>query len=262
MIAVLSPAKALDFETPPTTENYSTAPLLQDADRLIERCRELGAGDLKKLMKISDKLAELNVQRFADYEPPLYPGPEVKQAALAFNGDTYTGLDASSFTDADLAFAQDHVRILSGLYGVLRPLDLIRPYRLEMGSSLSNERGKNLYEFWGSRLSELLNEALDGHASRTIVNCASNEYFGAVDLDALDAQVITPVFKDRKDGKLRVVSFYAKRARGAMAAYIVRQRVEDPVELREFTYEGYAYDDALSDGTSLVFTRDAPPKKG
>lgn len=256
MIAVLSPAKALDFETPPTTELYTTAALLDRADELVDRCRTLSAKDLQGLMKISDKLAELNVERFADYERPLYPGPDTKQAALAFAGDTYTGFDAGSMSEADLSWAQDHVRILSGLYGVLRPLDLMRPYRLEMGSRLKTDRGSNLYEFWGSSLAESLSDALDRSGPRVLVNCASKEYFGAVDLDALGARVITPVFKDRKGDAYRVISFWAKRARGAMASYMVRHRVDDPEGLKEYDFEGYAFDEGLSEGDEWVFTRD------
>ena len=261
MIAVLSPAKSLDFTTPPSTELYSTGDFLDQADLLVERARQLKPKQLSKLMSISDKLAELNHERFAEYEAPLEPSAQTKQAALAFTGDTYVGFDAPSMSDDDLAFAQQHVRILSGLYGLLRPMDLIRPYRLEMGSSLKNSRGKNLYAFWGDRLGEALGEALEESGSRVVVKCASNEYFSAVEGKIPDARVITPVFKDWKNGQYKIISFYAKQARGAMAAHMVRNRITSPDELKTFDWGGYAWSEDMSDGDEWVFVREAPTPK-
>lgn len=255
MIVLLSPAKSLDFESPNPVESYSVPDFLEETDTLISRCRKLSENQLKKLMGISDKLAALNAQRFTDYERPEVPDSTARQAALAFTGDTYVGLDASTMSDADLAFAQDHVRILSGLYGVLRPLDLIRPYRLEMGSKLNTRGAKNLYEFWGPTPAKAISEALEGHESPVIVNCASNEYFKAVDTKALGARVITPVFQDFKNGKYKVISFFAKRARGAMAAYVVRNRITNPDDLLAFDWGGYAYAADLSTDDAPVFTR-------
>ena len=255
MIVVLSPAISLDFQSPSSSELYSVPNFLDHADELIARCRELSADDLKDLMGISDKLAQLNVQRFADYEQPLYPAARSKQAALAFAGDTFMGLSAESFSDAEHEWAQAHVRIISGLYGLLRPMDLIQPYRLEMGTRLSTLRGDDLYGFWGSTLAEALSDTLDASPSRTIVNCASKEYFKALATEALDARVVTPVFKDLRKGKYRVISFFAKRARGAMAAFVVKHRVTDPARLRDFDYGGYTYSEVDSSEDQMVFLR-------
>ncbi len=255
MITVLSPAKSLDFETPLPTEQYSTADFLDQSDKLIEKCRKLDAQALKDLMHISDKLAELNVQRFADYEQPLAPGPQSRPAALAFTGDTYVGFDARTLSEDELRWSQEHVRILSGLYGLLRPMDLIRPYRLEMGSRLENSRGKNLYAFWGNRLSNAIDEALQGAEHAVVINCASKEYFSAMDTKALKARVVTPVFKDFKNGQYKVISFFAKRARGAMARHIVSNRITDPADIVSFDYGHYAHDPEQSTPDAPVFTR-------
>lgn len=259
MIAVLSPAKSLDFETEPLTPSFSVGSFLEETDRLVTTMRCKKPKDLMKLMSISEKLATLNADRFAGFEPPIQPGPRSKPAAFAFTGHTYVGFDAASMSEDDLSYAQDHVRILSGLYGMLRPLDLIYPYRLEMGTRLKTRRGTNLYAFWGDRLANALNEELDGHADRVIVNCASMEYFTAIDRPKLKARVITPVFKDRKGDTYKVISFFAKEARGAMAAFVVRNRIETPEGLREFSFKGYGYAPALSTEDSPVFCRDTPP---
>lgn len=255
MLIVISPAKNLDYETPPTT-NIATMPaLLDDACVLIERCRELAPQDIGSLMKISDKLADLNAQRYADWHLPFTP-ENAKQAVLAFNGDVYTGLDATSLSEDDLQYAQTHLRILSGLYGLLKPLDLMQPYRLEMGTSLANVRGKNLYEFWGETITQHLNTAMQEQGDNVLVNLASNEYFKSVKKQALDGVVITPVFKDMKNGQYKVISFFAKKARGLMARYILEQKVADVEQLRGFDYAGYCFNEAMSAGNELVFTRE------
>ena len=204
-------------------------------------------------MSISPALAELNAKRFADFGKQ-----PIKAAALAFAGDTYQGLEAPTFDDHEMAWAQNHLRILSGLYGVLRPMDAIEPYRLEMGSRLKTDKGKSLYEYWGTRLADALNAQADATGSRALVNCASQEYFGAVDRSALAIPVITPVFKEIKDGRARIVSFFAKKARGAMARHIVQNRLTDLVDLQGFSAGGYRYTAEASDGETIVFTREYP----
>lgn len=260
MLVLLSPAKSLDFETPPASDVYSTGTFLDQADRLVQTMRTKEPADLMKLMGISEKLADLNVGRFKSYEAPVAPGPRAKQAAFAFTGHTYVGFNAAEMSSADLEYAQQHVRILSGLYGLLRPLDLIYPYRLEMGTRLNTRRGKSLYDYWGDRLADALEAELKAHSEPVIVNCASKEYFSAAKRPALRARVITPAFKDRKGDGHRVISFFAKEARGAMAAYIVQNRVEDVAGIREFAFKGYGFNEALSDDTNLVFTRENKPE--
>ncbi|MDX1467150.1 MAG: peroxide stress protein YaaA, partial [Halomonas sp.] len=206
------------------------------------------------LMGISDKLAGLNAARFAEWHTPFTP-ENAKPAAQAFQGDVYVGLEADTFDDDDNAFAQEHLRILSGLYGLLRPLDLIQPYRLEMGTRLENPAGKDLYAFWKATLTAELDRAVAESGSPALVNLASNEYFKAIDTKRLASRVITPVFKDEKNGKLKIISFYAKKARGLMAAWMIHQRLDDPEGLKDFDVAGYAFDPALSEGDTLVFTR-------
>ena len=216
--------------------------------------RTLSATDLSALMSISPKLADLNHGRFAQWSLP-FTTDNAKPAALMFNGDTYAGLEASSFTEGDLNFAQQHLGILSGLYGVLRPLDLIQPYRLEMGTRFSNPRGPNLYAFWGDRIAQTLNEWTQQHTHKTLINLASKEYFTSVCTEALNAEVITPVFKEVRDGKPKIISFFAKRARGMMARYLVCNRIEDPEDLKAFADGGYGFAPELSSKTEWVFTR-------
>jgi uncharacterized protein len=254
MLSVISPAKKLDFETPATTSRYTLPDHLERSRELIDILRGYSPQRIAELMGISDKLAGLNAARYADWHTPFTPR-NAKPAAQAFQGDVYVGLAADTFDDEDNAFAQDHLRILSGLYGVLRPLDLIQPYRLEMGTRLENPAGRDLYAFWKDLLKAELDRAVAASGSPVLVNLASNEYFKALDTRALDARVITPVFKDEKNGKLRVISFYAKKARGLMAAWMIRQRLDDPQRLKDFAQGGYRYNAALSEGDTLVFTR-------
>ena len=255
MLVVVSPAKSLDLDP---VDVPATAPDFQeDAVRLSKTAKNLTLKELKALMSISDDLARLNRDRFKAFAAE--PDAETtKPAALAFNGDTYQGLEAKTLTEDDLAWAQDHLRILSGLYGLLRPLDAIQPYRLEMGSRLKTRRGKTLYDYWGDTIAKALNAQAEAVGTDTLINCASQEYFGAADRKALKLRVITPVFMEVKDNKPRIVSFFAKRARGAMARFVVENRVTDPDGIKGFTSGGYGYDPDLSEGDKWVFVRDYP----
>jgi cytoplasmic iron level regulating protein YaaA (DUF328/UPF0246 family) len=258
MLVVLSPAKALDFAPVTKTLPHTTPVLADQTAALSEITRTLSAADLKRLMGISDALAELNHARFQELGSPRL-GETAKQAALAFNGDTYTGLDAANLTEGDLIYAQDHLRILSGLYGVLRPLDVIEPYRLEMGTKLANPRGKDLYAFWKGRISATLDQAVEGHPHPVIINCASTEYFKAAEQKtALKAHVITPVFHEERDGKARVIGLMAKRARGMMARFIITNRLQDPEQIKDFSTAGYAFCPERSDAANWVFSRPQP----
>ena len=250
MLVVLSPAKNLDVE-PVNVSLQATQPeLMSETRELVDTCKQLSPANLASLMSISDKLAILNVERFNSFEFP-FTQDNAKPAVLTFNGDVYTGLDAESLSEDDLTFAQQHLRILSGLYGVLRPLDLMQAYRLEMGTRLDNPKGKNLYEFWGDKVTEQLN----AEQQPIMVNLASNEYFKVVSKKLLSAPVITPVFKDTKNGNLKVISFFAKKARGLMARYIIENRITDVEQLKQFDVAGYAFDAPLSSATEWVFTR-------
>lgn len=253
MLVVISPAKRLDMS--PYEGLAPTAPAFQDdAVELAGVARGLTVGELQKLMGLSDKLAKLNAERFADFAAD--PTPEsTRPAAFMFDGDTYAGLEARSLDEDALRWAQDHLRILSGLYGLLRPLDAIQPYRLEMGSKLANARGKNLYDYWGDRLAKALNQAGEAMGTDILVNCASNEYFSAVDAAALKLRVITPVFMGERGGQAKIVSFYAKKARGAMARFICENRLTDPEALTAFDTGGYCFSAELSEGDRLVFLR-------
>jgi cytoplasmic iron level regulating protein YaaA (DUF328/UPF0246 family) len=257
MLTVISPAKKLDFEEVPP-KVATTLPAFQaDAYSLSRTARRLSVADLRKLMKISEPLAKLNQDRFKAFEEN--PAPEdTKSAALAFAGDTYLGLEAGSLDPDEMAYAQDHLRILSGLYGLLRPMDLIQPYRLEMGSRLATRRGKTLYQYWRDRLSIALNEQAEMTGSDTLLNCASVEYFTAVDPAALKLRVITPVFMEDREGDSKIVSFFAKRARGAMARFAMQNRITDAEDLKGFDLGGYGFRPDLSEGDRMVFTRDYP----
>ena len=254
MLILLSPAKSLDFDTPPTLAEHSQPELLEPSQHLIERLRALAPQDIASLMGVSDPLAALNAARFAAWRTPFTPA-NAKQAVLAFNGDVYEGLDAGSLSADDLQYAQQHLRILSGLYGVLRPLDLMQPYRLEMGTKLANVRGKDLYAFWGERVAAAVNAAVRQSGTSVLVNLASEEYFKAVGAKRVEAPLVQPVFEDWSSGKFKVVSFYAKRARGLMARYAVRERIDDVARLKDFSGEGYAFEPAVSDGLRWVFRR-------
>ncbi|KRB70458.1 peroxide stress protein YaaA [Noviherbaspirillum sp. Root189] len=254
MLIVISPAKTLDYETPPTTELHSTPDFISHSAELIEALRTLSPAQLSSLMDISDALAVLNVTRYASWSRK-FTRKNAKQAVLAFNGDVYEGLDAPSLTVKQLDYVQAHVRILSGLYGVLRPLDLMQPYRLEMGTSLANARGRNLYAFWGNLVTEALNAQIAGHRAKVLVNLASEEYFKVVKPKLLDAEIITPVFEDWKNGKYKVISFFAKRARGLMARYAAVKNVTQPEKLKAFNVDGYAFDASVSTARNWVFRR-------
>ena len=257
MLALISPAKKLDFETESHLAEHSEPDFLGRSEELVMTARKLSRAQLASTMKLSDKLADLNFQRFRDFSTPFDLG-NAKQAALVFNGDTYVGLEANTLTAKDMTYAQDHLRILSGLYGLLRPLDLIQPYRLEMGAKFRAPGGTDLYGFWDGQLNEAIGNAVDGHKDPTVVNLASNEYFKAVKAKDLDVPVITPVFKEIKDGQARTLGMFAKRARGAMARFMIKKRIEKPAGLKKFTDGGYEYRDDLSDDTSWVFTRPQP----
>lgn len=254
MLILISPAKTLDYQSPLATERYTQPALLEHSQQLIKTARTLSAPQIKKLMGISDKLADLNATRFHDWQPDFTP-ENARQALLAFKGDVYTGLQAETFSDEDFDFAQRHLRMLSGLYGVLRPLDLMQPYRLEMGIRFENERGKDLYQFWGDIITDTLNEALAQQGDEIVVNLASDEYFRAVKPKKLNARIIKPVFLDEKNGTFKVISFYAKKARGLMSRYIIEQRLTKPEQLTGFDREGYFFDEAASTPDELVFKR-------
>ena len=254
MLIVISPAKRLDFDTRPPARKCTMPVFLEEARHLVDRLKALSAEDLSKLMNVSEKIAELNHRRYDEWRTP-FTLSNAKQAVWAFRGDVYTGLGADDFDRSDLEFAQRHLRMLSGLYGVLKPLDLIQPYRLEMGTRFATSKGGDLYRFWGDKITARLNRDLKSTGSSTLVNLASVEYFRSVHADDLNARVVTPVFKERKNGDYRVVSFVAKRARGAMSRYLVKRRIDDPAELRKFTGQGYRYNERLSQGGNWVFTR-------
>ncbi|WP_293576089.1 peroxide stress protein YaaA [Phaeobacter sp.] len=254
MLVVTSPAKKLDWSE---RQVEMTWPALHDAAvDLAAQARDLSVADLMKLMHISEDLAALNHERFQNFAAD--PSAEqIRPAALAFAGDTYQGLEAASLDAEEMAWAQDHYRILSGLYGLLRPLDAMQAYRLEMGSRLKTSKGKNLYEYWGAEIAEALNAQAASVESDILVNCASQEYFGAVDLSALKPRVITPVFMEDKNGTPKVVSFYAKRARGAMARFIIQNRLTDAASLLAFDSGGYRHMPDLSEPDKPVFLRSA-----
>lgn len=257
MLTVLSPAKTLDYDTPPTTKKTTQPRLLQAATLLVDDARHLSPSDIASLMGVSESIANLNHERFMNWHPE-FTLDNAKQAVLAFKGDVYTGLNADTLDSTSLGFAQKHVRILSGLYGLLRPLDLMQPYRLEMGLKFANRGGKNLYEFWGDQITQLLNDDLKKSTSPVLVNLASNEYFKAVKATQLDGEIITPVFKDLKNGHYKMISFYAKKARGLMARYIVDNQLNNPEGLKDFDREGYYFCSKQSTAKEWVFLRDAP----
>jgi uncharacterized protein len=258
MLTVISPAKTLDFDTPPTTRKATQPQFLERAAQLVDDARQLSPEDIRSLMGVSENIAELNHARFMNWAEP-FSLDNAKQSVLAFKGDVYTGLEAETLSSAQLGFAQKHLCILSGLYGLLRPLDLMQPYRLEMGLKFANSGGKNLYEFWGSEITAALQKQLKKSGSKVLVNLASNEYFKATRARELDADIVTPVFKDLKGDKYKVISFFAKKARGQMARFIIENELNEPDGMKKFKADGYRYNKAESTAREFVFTRDTPP---
>ena len=254
MLLVVSPAKKLDFESPLATAQFSQPDLLKESQLLIDECVKLSPSDIASLMKLSDKLAGLNAARFGEWSTP-FTTDNARQAILSFNGDVYTGLDAQSFSDEDFDFAQQHFRILSGLYGLLKPLDLMQAYRLEMGCKLGNSRGENLYHFWGDIITNELNKVISEQDDDVLINLASTEYFKSVKKKSLNATIITPAFKDWKNGQYKMISFYAKKARGLMARYIIQNKITNVEALKAFDLGGYQYSEEFSKGNDWVFTR-------
>lgn len=258
---LLSPAKSLDYETPVAATHpdlpHTLPQFVPQSQALIEVLRQKSPQHIAELMDLSDTLSALNVARYEAWRPK-FSAKNAKQAVLAFNGDVYEGLDAKTLNAKELDWAQDHLCILSGLYGVLRPLDWMQPYRLEMGTALPTERGNNLYKFWGSHIAEHLNQRLAADKTPVIVNLASQEYFKAVDRKTLQARVIECVFEDFKGGQYKIISFNAKRARGLMARYAVQRKISQPAGLQKFDLEGYAYTPAASEPDRLVFRRKVP----
>lgn len=254
MLIVISPAKTLDYETAPKTKIKTLPDYLDDSQELINRARKYSVLDIAEIMQVSKKIAELNFERFANWKTP-FTAENAKQAVLAFKGDVYTGLEAETFNAQDFKFAQKHLRILSGLYGLLRPLDLMQPYRLEMGRKIETDRGKNLYEFWGSIITDGLNQQLKKLKSQYLINLASNEYFKSVKAKQLSAEIITPVFKDYKNGEYKMLGVYAKKARGMLSRFIIQNQLTDPEAMKAFAEEGYRFNKSLSKGNTWVFTR-------
>ncbi len=256
MLIVISPAKTLDYSSSLTTELSSMPDFIDDSAELVERMRELSPPEIERLMGISKKLADLNFGRFLNWNRQI-SHDNARQAVLAFKGDVYVGLEAGRFSDDELQYAQAHLRILSGLYGVLKPLDLMQPYRLEMGTRITTSRGGNLYEFWGDKPTQALNNQLRTLKSNTLLNLASREYFKVINPERLDAEVVTPVFKDRRKGTYKIISFFAKKARGLMSAWVIQNRIQNTTDLKKFALDGYRYCDASSQVNELVFLRDA-----
>ena len=254
MLIVLSPAKSLDYETPPTTDKHTLPIFIGESAKLISELKKLSLQEIAELMDLSDKLAALNVARFGEWSK-TFNFKNSKQAILAFNGDVYEGLDAKTLNKKSLDYAQDHVRVLSGLYGVLKPLDLMQAYRLEMGTSFKNAVGKDLYAFWDGKITQALKKELDQHKNQTLINLASDEYFKSVVPAKLTYPIVAPVFQDEKAGKYKIISFYAKRARGLMTRYIIDNKVDKPEGLKDFNLEGYQYAPKESSPEKPVFRR-------
>ena len=255
MLTVISPAKTLDYETPPVTQKATQPQFLEHAASLIAEARTMSSNEIQALMGVSKKIADINHERFRSWETP-FSLDNAKQSILAFKGDVYTGLDAETLSSDALNFAQKHLRILSGLYGLLRPLDLMQPYRLEMGLKFANKQGGNLYEFWGKSITNAINEALANANSSLLVNLASNEYFKSVQKENVSAEIITPTFKDLKDERYKIISFYAKKARGQMARYIIENQLDSSSDLKYFNVDNYRFNEFESSPTEIVFTRD------
>ncbi|MEB3754093.1 peroxide stress protein YaaA [Acinetobacter sp. MD2(2019)] len=255
MLALISPAKTLDYETALPTDEFTQPRFLTDSAELIEVTRQLSASQIASLMSVSEKIAQLNAERFQDWQAE-FSFANARQALFAFKGDVYTGLDAYHLNVSEIEFAQKHLRMLSGLYGLLRPLDLMMPYRLEMGTKLANPRGENLYRFWGDQITQLINQDLAEANSELLLNLASDEYYKAVKESKIQAQIIKPVFLDQKNGKYKVISFYAKKARGLMARFMIEHQIKRVEDLKSFQSEGYYFDAENSSQQELVFKRD------
>jgi len=251
---VLSPSKTMDYETPSTTGIFTIPDYLEKSAELVALVKEKTSADLMTLMKISEKIAELSVQRFNKWHLPFDP-ENSKQAVLAFKGDVYSGLDAISLTEDKLNYAQKHLRIISGLYGLLRPLDLMQPYRLEMGLKLKTKNGGDLYRFWGKQITNALNSMLEKEDEPFLINLASNEYFKSIQKENLDCSLITPEFKEFKNGKYKMISFFAKKARGMMVRFAIDNNIQEPEELKKFDYDGYRYNDELTESDNWIFCR-------
>lgn len=254
MLMLISPAKTLDYETPPTTANYSMPDYLEKSEELIEVVSKKSSPQLMKLMHVSQKIAELNVERFNQWQLP-FNSENAKQAVLAFKGDVYTGLDASALAEDRLDYAQQHLRIISGLYGLLRPLDLMQPYRLEMGLKLKTKKASNLYQFWGEQITDAVNSMLAKQDEPVLINLASNEYFKAIQKKNLDGRLITPFFKDWKNGEYKMISFFAKKARGMMVRYAIDHKLQEVEGLQDFDYDGYSLNQELSHDDNWIFCR-------
>ena len=254
MITLLSPSKKLNLDSQDIIDHYTQCEFIKSAETLANEAKNLTENDLKDLMDISDKLAKLNRERFDRWALP-FNQENAKQAVLAFDGGVYSGLKADTFSDKDFTFAQDHLRILSGLYGILKPLDLIQPYRLEMGVGFQNPKGKDLYAFWKESITKSLNKTLKKHSSPVIINCASIEYFSAIDLSKLNGDILSIVFKEYRDGELKFISFNAKKARGLMTQYIMKNKIDKLSDIKDFNYEDYKFDSKLSEDYTFVFTR-------
>ncbi len=254
MITVLSPSKKLNFKHQDAVSLFTQCDFIESAQELVNKAKNLTSQDLKDLMKISDSLADLNKDRFNSWSLP-FNKENAKQAILAFDGGVYSGLEAETFNQQDLDFAQEHLRILSGLYGVLKPLDLIQPYRLEMGTKFQNKKGKNLYDFWSYDVTNNLNKEIKSHDNKTVLNCSSNEYFNVIDKKLLNGNVLNTVFKEYRDGELKFISFNAKKARGLLAKFVINNKITRNKDLKDFDLENYKYDLSLSDKSTFVFTR-------
>ncbi|OBT07311.1 hypothetical protein A9264_07665 [Vibrio sp. UCD-FRSSP16_10] len=255
MLILVSPAKTLDFESPLATKRYTQPEFIADSAKLVKVCKKLTPADISGLMKVSDKIAGLNVARFQEWST-TFTLENSRQAILAFKGDVYTGLEADTFSEEDFDYAQSHFRMLSGLYGLLKPLDLMQPYRLEMGTKLATDKGSNLYHFWGDKITDKVNEDLLAQEDDVLINLASTEYFKSVKPKNIQGRVFTPVFKDLKNGQYKVISFFAKKARGMMAKYIIQNQIDSIEALKQFDMAGYHFSDTDSTARELVFKRD------
>ena len=255
MLILVSPAKTLDYETELDVKDFSVAPLLSDSELLIKELQQKNPDDLSSLMGLSEKLSLLNFDRNMNWRRPTKPSDSARQAIFAFKGDVYQGLDASSLSKSEIKYANKNLCILSGLYGLLKPLDLMYPYRLEMGTKMKNKRGNNLYEFWGSKITELVNDLAIENRSKAIVNLASVEYFSVLKTDQINLPIINPVFKDYKNGQYKIVSFFAKKARGLMSRFIIQNKIKKSEDLMDFNLDGYRYSKKQSKENSPVFLR-------